>query len=189
MTDWTEKQTGVKGHQKGKKESILAYQARLIWLEDPNTPLYQIAEKLEVTTDTVSQWKSGYDWEATYIDYRKRFFDSNLEERAVQYSNFLKENYKQTKKLLDGKFGLYECACQNLGLMEGEPKFELTKTEALQILNKTSITDLHKMIIRNLEVPYTLNDKQDVTVKQVDDKKVDDDSVIKMIEGLQRALK
>lgn len=189
MTNWTDRQHSTKKNENGREESLLAFQARMVWFEDPNQPLYEIADKFRVTVATVQGWKSKYNWEDCYVDYKRDFLSHSLEQRAKLYRDFLEENYEQNKKLMDSQYELYECACQNLGLLEGEPKFELTKAEALAILNRTKLPELHKMILRNLEVPYTINDKQEVEMTQIEDKKVDDDSVREMIQGLQRALK
>ena len=67
--------------------------------------------------------------------------------------------------------------------------FSNSKKEALDIIKQTSIPDLHKMILRNLEVPYSINDTQKMTIQTIEEKDVDDYAVVKTIESLQRGLR
>ena len=186
---WSKKQIACSGEREGKEESLLAYQARLFWLAHPKTTNIDLAGEFNVDTSTISTWKKEYQWEAIYGEYVKDFLEESIQERSRLYMNFLRDNYFQSQKMLDGKISLYECACQNLGLMEGEPEFELSKKEALDIIKQTSIPDLHKMILRNLEVPYSINDTQKMTIQTIEEKDVDDYAVVKTIESLQRGLR
>ena len=75
MTEkWNERQIGISGRYKGSTESAEAYQARLVWIEDPlGTSLHELADKFSVSYDTITRWKSNFDWHSTYVEYRKEF--------------------------------------------------------------------------------------------------------------------
>lgn len=186
---WAKPQIGVDGNYKGKQETSEQMQARLFFLGHPGVSNKEIAGEFKVTEFVIRHWREAFQWDAIYAEYYEDFIKMALEERSRLYMTFLRDNYFKSQSLLDTKLQLFEEASKTLGLIEGEPAVELTHKQALDIIKQTSIPDIHKIILRDLEVPYNLNDSTRLEIKQIKDKEVDDYSVVQTIESLQRALK
>ncbi len=189
MSHWSKPQTGVDGNYKGKQENSTQLQARMYFLAHPGISNKEVAGEFNVTAPIIKHWRNAFQWDAIYAEYYEDFIKMALEERSRLYMNFLRDNYFKSQNLLDTKLQLFDEASKTLGLIEGTPTVELTNKQALDIIKQTSIPDIHKIILRDLEVPYNLNDTTRLEIKQAEDKEVDDYSVVKTIESLQRALK
>lgn len=126
----------------------------------------QIADYFNTSEKSVQVLASRFKWRERKKN--KEDYDSRQREKIQQqrYQEFIDNDYKNAKTQLDALYTLSQIALIYLGVLPDTGKLEIpedmTVKQATKILqdNPKAIRQMHNQILRDLEKPEKINDKQ-----------------------------
>ena len=135
------------------------------WLHDKCT-YKQIAEHFNTSESAVQNIANLFKWKERKRN--KEDYDSRQREKLQQqrYQEFIDNDYKNAKTQLDALYTLSQIALIYLGVLPDTGKLQIpedmTVKQATKILqdNPRAIRQMQSQILRDLEKPEKINDKQ-----------------------------
>lgn len=135
------------------------------WLQN-NCTFKEVAIKFKRSEDTIRGTAKLFKWKERKRN--KEDYDSRQREKIQQerYQEFIDKDYKNAKTQLDALYTLSQIALIYLGVLPNNGKLEIpeymTLKQATKILqgNPKAMRQVHNQILRDLEKPEKINDKQ-----------------------------
>lgn len=142
------------------------------WLNDGCT-YQQIADKFNTSKTTVANIAKLFKWKERKRN--KEDHDTRQREKLQQerYQEFIDQDYKNAKTQLDALYTLSQIALIYLGVLPDTGKLEIpedmTVKQATKILqdNPRAIRQMQSQILRDLEKPEKINDKQQIESENI----------------------
>ena len=135
------------------------------WLQN-NCTFKEVAIKFKRSEDTIRGTAKLFKWKERKRN--KEDYDSRQREKLQQqrYQEFIDKDYKNAKTQMDALYTLSQIALIYLGVLPDTGKLEIpegmTVKQATKILqgNPKAIRQMHNQVLRDLEKPEKINDKQ-----------------------------
>jgi len=142
------------------------------WLNDGCT-YQQIADKFNTSKTTVANIAKLFKWKERKRN--KEDHDTRQREKLQQerYQEFIDNDYKNAKTQLDALYTLSQIALIYLGVLPDTGKLQIpedmTVKQATKILqdNPRAIRQMQSQILRDLEKPEKINDKQQIESENI----------------------
>ena len=142
-----------------------SYEWFKLWLKKDCT-YQQIADHFNTSKQHVSNMAKLFKWKERKRN--KEDYDTRQREKIQQqrYQEFIDKDYKNAKTQLDALYTLSQIALIYLGVLPDKGTLEIpeymTLKQATKILqgNPKAMRQVHNQILRDLEKPEKINDKQ-----------------------------
>ena len=125
-----------------------------------------MADHFNISESNIKTHKSNYRWDKVLADKRAYEQKKREEKREAEYQKFIDTDLKNAKTQLNSLYTLSQIALIYLGVLPDNGTLEIpddmTIKQATKILqgNPKAIRQMHNQILRDLEKPEKINDKQ-----------------------------